>query len=159
MLLRLNEKLWAEAEFGDLAQNQVVDVVDSCFLSEFRNRELRIELVITHAHLCYNLHEILWQDFPNLDLNLVSRSKLILNMLTRSKAPENASPDHNAHLGRQRLSLLHGMSGDNHTRFLVSLANIGHNRPHETSSLGVHTRRRFIQQDNGRVAQGCHTNR
>ena len=51
------------------------------------------------------------------------------------------------------------MSSDNDSRSFVPLRNLLNNLPHEASSLGIHTRGRLIEQDNGWVTNQGHGHR
>ena len=51
----------------------------------------------------------------NLDLDLVSNTELVLDVLSTAHAPKDAATDHNAHLGRQRLCLFHRVSRQDHS--------------------------------------------
>jgi len=51
------------------------------------------------------------------------------------------------------------VSSEDDSRLLVSLTDLLDDLPHEPSSLGVHTRRWLIQQDDRRVTDQCHGNR
>mmetsp|Transcript_38647 Transcript_38647/g.43919 ORF Transcript_38647/g.43919 Transcript_38647/m.43919 type:complete len:413 (+) Transcript_38647:1131-2369(+) len=60
--------------------------------------------------------------------------------------------NHDGHLGRQGLSLFHGMGGQDHSALLPVGSDAGNNHPHETTSFRIHPGGGFVQKDNGRIS-------
>ena len=116
----------------------------------------------SHARLCAELAfrhvfqlVLAWHLY--LDFDLETDTKLVFDVLGAAKAFEYAAFDHDAHLGAECFSLLHEMRGKNNGTVLVA-GDLADHFPHEASSLRVHTCRRLVQQDDGRVAQNGNCN-
>lgn len=62
---------------------------------------------------------VTWLD--NLDLNLISSTVLVLDVLDGSEATEDTASDHDTKLGGKSLTLLHRVSGEDDGTSLVSL--------------------------------------
>ena len=65
---------------------------------------------------------VTWLD--DLDLNLITSTILVLDVLDSSKASEDTSSDHDTKLGSQGLTLLHRVSGEDDSTSLVSLGDL-----------------------------------
>jgi len=84
---------------------------------------------------------------------LISRSKLVLDVVCSTHASEDTTMDKDTHFGGECLSLFHRMRCEYDTCVLSLLADAGDNLPHESSSCWVHTSRWLIKQHNKRVAE------
>ena len=98
-----------------------------------------------------NFIDLLLDRQLSLDLDHETRPELILDVLRRPKAFEDATFHHNAHFGAERFSFLHGVRGQNDGTCLVT-GDLTHNSPHETASFRVHAGRRLVEKDDGWAA-------
>ena len=92
----------------------------------------------------------------NLQLELVPRPKLVLDMLYRAEALEDAALHHDAHLGREGLSLLHRVRRENYGALLALLREAGDDLPHEAAGLGVHAGGGLVEEDDGWATHDGH---
>ena len=95
----------------------------------------------------------------NLDFDFIANSELILDVLRTSHAAEDSTTDHDSHLGSQGFCFFHRVRRQNDCRFLVTLGDLFDNLPHEATSFGIHSSRRLIQQNDGRVTNEGHSDR
>ena len=86
----------------------------------------------------------------SLDFNDKACSKLIFDVLRSSKALENSTFDHDAHLGAQGLSFFHRMGCENNSTGLVT-GNLSDYAPHKAASLWVHSSRGLVEKNDFRA--------
>jgi len=92
------------------------------------------------------------------DLNLEAFSVLALDVLWRADALE-ISLDHYAQSRGEGLSFFHRVGSENHCAVLLLSGDSRDDLPHESPCLGVHSSRRFIQEDDPWVSYHCHGHR
>ena len=153
----LGEQVGADTSLVDLFDDQVLDV------GRFEEGGLGLDEVSTRvkfslqAQLSLESIKLFEGELSNLDLELVPRGKLVLYVLRAAEASEDAAPDHNAHLRRECLGLLHRVRCQDDGALLVPLRDLLDDGPHEAAGLWVHASRRLIQEDNGRIADDGHS--
>jgi hypothetical protein len=86
------------------------------------------------------------------ELDLILTSKLVLDVLAGAEAGEPAAFHHDAHLGRESFSFIHGVSREDDTSVLLAMGDARDHLPHESASSGVHAGGGLVQQDYLRVA-------
>ena len=112
--------------------------------------------VLFEAKLISHFLQLVVLSLFDLDLDFVSHSKLVFDVLGTSHAAEDSTSDHDSHLGGQRFSLFHRVGGQNDGRLFVTLRYLLYNLPHEATGFGVHSCRRFIEQNYWWVSDKSH---
>ena len=151
----LSGQVVTEAIRSDLVEDQVIELGSGALLDRSLqlnlNRKIRIE-----AKLVGHLLKIVIRGLADLNLDLITDTELVLDMLGASHASEDATTNHDSKLSRQSFSLFHRVSRQNDCRLLISLTDFLNDLPHEPSSFWVHTCGRLVQQDYGRVSNQGH---
>ena len=110
--------------------------------------EDRILNALWAQYTCTNLLNFLLNWHLSFHFNDVTSAELVFDMHRCSEALEDATLDHDSHLGAECFGLLHGMRRQDDRRSLVA-SYLTDNSPHEASRFWVHTCRGLVKQDDG----------
>ena len=130
------QQLITQTARRDLHHEPLWELLVAQVLLKHDDRHLRVvgrQLVLSH-----DLLDVRWRRSPDLQFELIASSKLVFDVLHAAEALENASLDHNAHLGGQSFSLFHRVSRQNNSTLLSLLSKACYNLPHKAAGLWVH---------------------
>ena len=153
--LGLNEKVLAKTILPDLAEDEIVKLSCCALVNCTLQGDLRLQVCV-EAQLLSQLLQLVVLRLPHLDFDFVAHAELVLDVLRAAHAAEDASSDHDAELGRQRLRFFHRVGRQNDRRLLVALRYFLDDLPHEAPRLRVHAGGGLVKQDDGRVADEGH---
>lgn len=132
----LSEELVAEPTRLDLVHEPLGEILRGQVLLELHDCHLGVlcgQLVLLHDRL-----DVRGCRLADLELQLVPRTKLVLDVLHRTEALEDASFDHDSHLGAECLSFFHRVGCQDDGALLSLLAEACDNLPHEATGFRIH---------------------
>lgn len=117
---RFSCKLGAKTVFLYLLKDDFIDAGSSTVSDCMKQVDWTSKDLLELAFL-NDFFEVTENGLADLQLDFEASAELVLDVLRASKATENATTDHDAHLCRQGLSLFHRVSGQNDCALFVAL--------------------------------------
>jgi len=149
-------KIFTNTFWSDLIKDNRIISTLSCSIDSFLKSDLILD-ILSKPKLFTQVLKLVIARLDNLNLNLISCSILVLDMLDSSEASKDTSSNHDSKFSSQSLTLLHRVSSDDDSTLLISLRDFLNNCPHELSCLRVHTCRRLVKKNDWWVTHGGHS--
>ena len=130
------KELIAETACLNLLHQPVWEVLRHQVL--FEHHECHLSIVCGQVILLHNRLDVSRGGLANLQFQLVTRTKLVLDVLDGAEALKDSTFDHDSHLSGQGLSLLHRMSGQDYGALLSFLGEACDDLPHEATGFRIH---------------------